>query len=212
MPHDSPPRASVDIDLVEAFRRGDEFAFVTLYDRHKAAVYGYAAKMLLSRAAAEDIVQETFARAYEHRERLVSAGAFRSWVFTIARNQCLNALARADREPALREDAPDAPAPGTPFSHLLKSEQAALVHRALDALPPAYREVLVLREYQNLSYDEIAAVTRTTLSSVKSRLFKARRKTGEILRPWLDPTPAAADAPAPVASGARGFSPAAARA
>ena len=186
---------TADTDLVDAFRRGDEFAFVALYDRHKAAVYGYAAKMLLSRTAAEDVVQETFARAYEHRQRLVSAGAFRSWVFTIARNQCLNALARADREPALREDAPDAPAPGTPFSHLLKSEQAALVHRALDALPPAYREVLILREYQNLSYDDIAAVTRSTVSAVKSRLFKARRKTGEILRPWLDPTPAAETAP-----------------
>ena len=208
MPSPHPPPAplsgaSGDTDLVEAFRRGDEFAFVTLYDRHKGAVYGYAAKMLLSRAAAEDIVQETFARAYEHRQRLVSAASFRSWVFTIARNQCLNAIARADREPALREDAPDTPAPGTPFSHLLKSEQAALVHKALDALPPAYREVLVLREYQNLSYDEIAAVTRTTVSSVKSRLFKARRKTGEILRPWLDPTPAAADAPARGSAAAR---------
>ncbi len=205
MPHPHPLPASGDLDLVEAFRRGDEFAFVTLYDRHKGAVYGYAAKMLLSRAAAEDIVQETFARAYEHRQRLVSAGAFRSWVFTIARNQCLNAIARADREPALRDDAPDTPAPGTPFSHLLKSEQAALVHKALDALPPAYREVIVLREYQNLSYDEIAAVTRSTVSAVKSRLFKARRKTGEILRPWLDPTPAAPEPHAEAsASGARG--------
>ena len=199
MPPDPARAPSGDTDLVEAFRRGDEFAFVALYDRHKAAVYGYAAKMLLSRAAAEDVVQETFARAYEHRERLVSAGAFRSWVFTIARNQCLNALARAEREPALREDAPDSPAPGTPFSTLLKSEQAALVHRALDALPPAYREVLILREYQNLSYDEIAAVTRSTVSAVKSRLFKARRKTGLLLRPWLDPTPAA-DTAAPAAS------------
>ena len=195
MLHSHAPPPGGDTDLVEAFRRGDEFAFASLYDRHKGAVYGYAAKMLLSKTAAEDIVQETFARAYEHRQRLVSVGSFRSWVFTIARNQCLNALKRAEREPALREDAPMPPDPGTPFSHLLKSEQAALVHRALDALPPSYREVLVLREYQNLSYDEIAAVTRTTVSSVKSRLFKARRKTGSLLRPWLDPTPAAEPVP-----------------
>ena len=201
MLHSHAPPPGGDTELVEAFRRGDEFAFASLYDRHKGAVYGYAAKMLLSKTAAEDIVQETFARAYEHRQRLVSVGSFRSWVFTIARNQCLNALARAEREPALREDAPTPPDPGTPFSHLLKSEQAALVHRALDALPPSYREVIVLREYQNLSYDEIAAVTRTTVSSVKSRLFKARRKTGEILRPWLDPAPAAE--PVPHASAAR---------
>ena len=201
MPHVPAPPPGADADLVEAFRRGDEFAFATLYDQHKGAVYGYAAKMLLSRSAAEDVVQETFARAYEHRERLVSAAAFRSWIFTIARNQCLNALARAEREPPIKENADPRPAPGTPFSHLLKSEQTALVNRALDALPPSYREVLILREYQNLSYDEIAAVTRSTVSAIKSRLFKARRKTGEILRPWLDPTPAAK--PATVSTPAR---------
>ena len=197
---DSPPRPSGDHALIDAFRRGDEFAFVALYDRHKGAVYAYAAKMLLSRDAAEDVLQETFARAYEHRERLLSAASFRSWVFAIARNQCLNALRRADREPPVREDAPDLPAPGTPFSHLLRSEQAALVQRALSELSPSYREAIVLREYQNLSYDEIAAVTKTTVSSVKSRLFKARRKIGEILRPWLDPAePPAAPAARPPA-------------
>ena len=117
MPHVPAPPPGADADLVEAFRRGDEFAFATLYDQHKGAVYGYAAKMLLSRSAAEDVVQETFARAYEHRERLVSAAAFRSWIFTIARNQCLNALARAEREPPIKENADPRPAPGTPFSH-----------------------------------------------------------------------------------------------
>ena len=191
-----------DHTLIDAFRRGDEYAFVTLYDRHKGAVYGYAAKMLLSRDAAQDVLQETFARAYEHRERLVSVGAFRSWVFTIARNLCLNALRHADREPPRREDTPEPPAHTTPFANLLRSEQVALVQRALAVLPPSYREVLVLREYQNLSYDEIAAVTQSTVSAVKSRLFKARRKTAEILRPWMEPADPAAPAPAATAPAA----------
>ncbi len=197
MPPDDPA-------LIDAFRQGDEFAFVTLYDRYKGAVYAYCAKMLLDRAAAEDLLQETFARAYEHRDRLLNSTSFKAWLFTIARNQCLNALRKRGREVPF---APEAPEPvgraGTPFTHLLKSEQAELVSRALADLSPSYREVVVLREYQNLSYDEIAAVTKTTVSSVKSRLFKARRRIGEILRPWLHPDEAPGPSVAAPAAPAR---------
>lgn len=181
MPPDDPA-------LIDAFRQGDEFAFVALYDRYKGAVYAYCAKMLLDRAQAEDLLQETFARAYEHRERLLNSTSFKAWLFTIARNQCLNALRKKGREVGFTPEAPEPPGRGaTPFQNLLKSEQAELVSRTLEQLSPSYREVVVLREYQNLSYAEIAAVTKTTVSSVKSRLFKARRKIGEILRPWLHP-------------------------
>jgi RNA polymerase sigma-70 factor (ECF subfamily) len=105
-------------------------------------------------------------------------------------------LRKRGREVGFAPDAPEPPGPGaTPFANLLKSEQADLISRALAELSPSYREVVVLREYQNLSYDEIAAVTKTTVSSVKSRLFKARRKIGELLRPWLRPD----EAPGPSA-------------
>lgn len=194
MPPDDPA-------LIDAFRQGDEFAFVALYDRYKGAVYAYCGKMLLDRTAAEDLLQETFVRAYEHRERLLNSTSFKAWLFTIARNQCLNALRKRGREVGFTEDAPEPPARGaTPFGNLLKSEQAELVSRALGQLSPSYREVVVLREYQNLSYAEIAAVTKTTESSVKSRLFKARRKIGELLRPWLHPDEAPAARPVPTAS------------
>jgi RNA polymerase sigma-70 factor (ECF subfamily) len=182
-----------DPALIEAFRRGDEFAFVALYDRYKGGIYAYCAKMLLDREAAQDLLQDTFARAYEHRERLLNTTSFKAWLFTIARHQCLNVLRRAGREVRFAPDAPEPPSTGvTPFGALLRSEQTDLVTRALASLSPEYREVVVLREYQNLSYDEIAAVTRTTVPSVKSRLFKARRKIGEALRPLLDPAEPAA--------------------
>ena len=171
--------------LVAAFQQGDEFAYVTLYNRYKAPVFAFCAKMLLDRAAAEDALQETFVRVYEHRDRL-ARGAFRSWLFTIARNHCLNVLRKAKWTEPLPEHAdPPAPSTQTPFDELLRSERMALVTAYLGQLSPEYREVLVLREYQNLSYDEIAAVTRSTVSAVKSRLFKARRKLAEHLQPWL---------------------------
>lgn len=196
-----------DHTLIEAFQRGDEFAFVALYNRYKGPVYAFCAKMLLDRAAAQDVMQETFVRVYENRSRLINAGSFKSYLFTIARNQSLNHLRRSGRHIGLVDEGDGVlPAAGTPFSHLLKAEQVDLVNRFLAELSPEYREVLVLREYQNLSYDEIAAVTRNTVSSVKSRLFKARRKLGEYLRPWVEPTesdPVAVPVTAAKAAGVR---------
>ena len=190
-----------DQALIDAFRRGDEFAFVALYDRYKGAIYAYCAKMLLDREAAQDMLQDTFARAYEHRERLLNTTSFKAWLFTIARHQCLNVLRKSGREVRFAPNAPEPRSAGeTPFGELLKSERTALVNKTLAELSPEYREVVVLREYQNLSYDEIAAVTKTTVSSVKSRLFKARRKIGEALRPILEADEKSALAPAQTAS------------
>ncbi len=197
-PRDAPAGAlaAPDHALVAAFRAGDEFAFVALYNRYKGAIYAYCAKMLLDREAAQDVTQEVFLRAYENRDRLVAGEAFRAWLYTVARNRCLNLLRTAGRDvPFDEDDAP--PLPDTPFSDLDRTERVALVDRGLRALPADYREVIVLREYDDLSYEEIAAATRSTVSAVKSRLFKARRKLGALLRPWLDPEPAPAARPAP---------------
>ena len=167
----------------KAFLKHQERILVACARGHR-----HIAKMLLDRAQAEDLLQETFARAYEHRERLLSSTSFKAWLFTIARNQCLNVLRKRGREVGFAEDAPEPPSHGaTPFANLLKSEQTALVTKTLGQLSPSYREVIVLREYQNLSYDEIASVTKSTVSAVKSRLFKARRQIGVLLRPWLHP-------------------------
>lgn len=172
-----------DRSLIEAFQAGDDFAFVSLYNRHRSAVFSYCVKMVLDRDAAKDVMQETFIRVYENRDRLLKAGSFRAWVYTIARNQCLNHLRRRRRlVPLEASDAASIPASDVPFSRLEKSEMIALIETFLARLKEDYREVLVLREYQNLSYEEIAVITRSTLSAVKSRLFKARRKLSEFMR------------------------------
>lgn len=175
-----------DKALIEAFQSGDEFAFVSLYNRYKSPVYAFCVKMLGDRAAAQDVLQETFLRVYENRDRLLNTGSFKAWVFTIARNQCLNALRRSSRRVPLDEETarltPGIQEAGAPLE---RSEQVELINRFLNQLHEDYREVLILREYQNLSYEEIAAVTRSTLSAVKSRLFKARRKLATYLEPAL---------------------------
>ncbi|GIV62457.1 MAG: RNA polymerase sigma24 factor [Rhodothermaceae bacterium] len=176
--------------LIEAFQAGDEFAFVSLYNRYKGSVYAFCVKMLLDRALAQDVLQETFLRVYENRDRLLKSDSFRAWLFTIARNQCLNQLRRLQRQVTLDQATP-LPNPGedAPMSRMEKSEQIELVNHFLARLKPDYREVLILREYQNLSYEEIAAITRSTVSAVKSRLFKARRKLAVYMRPVLTGDP-----------------------
>ena len=171
-----------DRPLIEAFQQGDDFAFVALYNRHKAAVYTYCVKMVLDKDLAKDILQETFIRVFENRDRLLNAGSFRAWLFTIARNQCLNNLRRGHRQVSLEDAGSEVlSTPEMPIVALEKSEQVDLVNGFLSRLKDDYREVVILREYQNLSYEEIAAITRSTLSAVKSRLFKARRKLAELM-------------------------------
>lgn len=170
-----------DAALIEAFQQGDEFAFVSLYNQHKAGVYGFVYKMLLDRQAAQDVTQDAFVRVYEHRDRLVATRAFKSWLYTIARNRCLNYLRKHGRVDPL-PDADALPGLRSPSADLERSDAIRFVNHVLARLSPDYREVLILREYQNLSYEDIAAVTRSTVSAVKSRLFKARRKMAALYR------------------------------
>jgi len=131
-------------------------------------------------------MQETFLRIYENRDRLLNTNSFRAWTFTIARNQCLNQFRLSNKHVHLDDEQvaqlPEAAAQSQ-VAMLEKSEQVELVNYFLGRLKPEYREVIVLREYQNMTYDEIAAVTRSTLSAVKSRLFKARRKLAAFMEP-----------------------------
>ncbi|NNF03588.1 MAG: RNA polymerase sigma factor [Rhodothermales bacterium] len=184
-----------DYSLIESFQEGDEFAFIGLYNRFKNPVFGFCLKMLGDREQAEDVMQETFLRVYENRDRLMKTSSFKSWLFTIARNQCLNTIRKSGRTVAMYPSVRNTlVAQDTPVTRMEKSEQVEFVSGLLARLKPEYREVIVLREYQNLSYQEIAAATRSSLSAVKSRLFKARRKLEEMLQeaepPPGDATPA----------------------
>lgn len=172
--------------LIESFQAGDEFAFVGLYNRFKGPVYSFCYKMLLDSDAAEDVMQETFLRIYENRERLLKTSAFKSWLFTIARNQCLNSIRRSGKHISLSNDSHEVvSSQDTPVLEMEKSEQIRIVTAFLESLKPDYREVIILREYQNLTYEEIAAITRTTVSAVKSRLFKARKKLAVMMESTL---------------------------
>ena len=135
--------------LIESFQAGDEFAFVGIYNRYKGPVFSFCYKMLLDSDSAKDVMQETFLRVYENRDRLLKTSSFKSWLFTIARNQCLNSLRRSGRHVGLQPDNSEMIVTSeTPFTKMEKLEQVKFVTQFLESLNPDYREVIILREYK----------------------------------------------------------------
>jgi len=171
-----------DADLAADFRGGDDRAFGILYERYKRAIYLFGRRMLGEPDAARDLVQDVFLKIYEKRAQLHDPENFRSWLFTAARNRCLSQL-RHTRAWAPLDDAPDEALAVSPAAGSLEAaEEVRLLQLALGRLKVEYREVLVLREYQDLSYRDIAVITNSSESAVKSRLFKARRALHDALQ------------------------------
>ena len=167
--------------LLARMKQGDEAAFVALYRRHKDAVYRFALLYCGSAATAADVTQDTFIHFIGHPNAYdPTRGAIGAWLCGIARN-----LAR--RQLAVREDATD-PADmaddaalaesqvdaQTPLDRVLKEEAAEEVRRAVAAIAPHYRDVLILCELSDLSYAEAAQVCGIDIGTVRSRLHRAR--------------------------------------
>jgi RNA polymerase sigma-70 factor (ECF subfamily) len=168
--------------LIQCFRNGDEVAFVNLYNRYKKAVYVFSIKMLRDKDDAKDIVQGVFLKLYEHVNQLMHPEDFKSWLFAIARNDCLTYLRKANRSSDLPDEMEDFKSE-LPHEGAIRDDEIRLINTAIDKLKPDLKEVIVLREYDNLSYREIAEVIGATENIVKSRLFTARQRLYDMLKP-----------------------------
>lgn len=173
-----------DEDLAQAFAAGDNLAFAALYSRYKQPVYVFALRMLRKPDMARDVFQSAFLKTFECRSELTRVIRFRSWIFTVVRNLCLNELRRNKSVDSSYEEMDDLP--GEDHSTVLEREdESKLLMEAIMRLKPEYREVLLLREYEDLSYEEIAAIVGSTEGAVKSRLFKARQQLHKALKPYI---------------------------
>jgi RNA polymerase sigma-70 factor (ECF subfamily) len=174
-PHDDPDRP-----LVHRARGGDLEAFGELVERHRVAVQRVAAGMVGS-TDADDVAQEVFLRALHRLERFRGEAPFRAWLLRIAHNTAVSEVRTRRPEPV--DEAPDAGGgPRTPADELERREQADRLRTKLGLLSPAHRAVVVLRDLEGLSYEEIAEITDAPLGSVKGRLHRARRELIELLR------------------------------
>jgi RNA polymerase sigma-70 factor (ECF subfamily) len=158
------------------------------FDEYLDGLYGYAFVLSRNSAEAEDLVQETYLRAFRAAEKLRSVSNVKSWLFTILRNIWLNELRHRRTIPEMVEldsdgrgaiDPPDTSKdPHAVYVDELEREQ---VRAAIEQLPPEFREIIILREYEELSYQEIAAVLDCPPGTVMSRLARARSKLRELL-------------------------------
>lgn len=183
----APAATASDAELVDRARDGDLSAFEGLVDRHSEVVFRVASR-IVGRDGADDVSQDAFLRAYNHLSEFEGRGAFRSWVLQIARNAALNERARRKPEPAggsFELEATgelDATPQKTPALDLEERERGERLEIKLLELRLEHRAVLVLRDIEGFSYDEIAEVTQTPIGSVKGRIHRARRELIEIMR------------------------------
>ncbi len=174
-----------DEELVERTLSGDVTAFETLVRRHQGLVHRVVARVI-GRNDAEDVTQDVFLRAFHRLGQFRGDSPFRAWLLRIAHNAALSSYAgRAPASEALFDEADAESVPSsvrTPAHALEDMERRERLTLKLRQMRHAHRTVLVLRDLEGLSYEEIAAVTETPLGSVKGRLFRARHELIEILR------------------------------
>lgn len=173
-----------DEELFQQYREGSESAFVTLFNRHKDALYTFCLRLQGDSDRAADAFQETYVRVVRFRDSFQPTNVYRAWLFTIARNTC-RTLYRRERGGDSIDDMGDDIALSAPTEKLDFSEREMLA-AALEKLPRLAREALLLYEYEGFSYEEIASMTDSGLSAVKVRIHRARAMLRTILGPWLN--------------------------
>lgn len=172
-------------ELIVQAQQGDRGAFGELVRLHREGVVNVVYRMCGDANLAEDAAQEAFIRAWQHLPGYRPQSAFRNWVYRIATNAALDVL-RRERE-TVDVDALPLSDPGSgPETTVEDRERGAYVRQAVLDLPEASRAVLVLREYEGLSYREIADVLSIPIGTVMSRLNYARNWLRERLSPYLE--------------------------
>jgi RNA polymerase sigma-70 factor (ECF subfamily) len=185
-----------DEELIAEFQAGKTDAFTILVGRYKDPLTNYVVRFVGDRDAADDVVQDVFVRVFRKKNAYRPVAKFSTWIYTIAANLSKTELRRrrkhvffslsrgkedSDRQPLEIPDlrfAADTPAE--------KESRNLLIQQALDALNPKFKEILILADIQDLTYEEITAITGMNIGTVKSRLNRARAKLQKMLRHTIE--------------------------
>ncbi len=171
--------------LVARCRAGDLDAYSQVYDKYERQVFRYAYHILGHREDADDIKQETFLKAFQAINTFRSESSLQTWLLKICGNLCRDKIKSWDRrkvtyDSTLRDDELGCSDEyDGPQALAERKELTGIIMKALQGMPPAQREIIVLHEIQDLSYEEIAAVLGCSRTSIKLRLFRARRSLKE---------------------------------
>ncbi|MDK9700849.1 MAG: sigma-70 family RNA polymerase sigma factor [bacterium] len=179
--------------LMQRFQAGEEAVFDTLVERYQAPLYTFVVRMLGDANGGKDILQETFLRVWEHRDQYREVAQFSTWLYTIAANLVRSELRKRKlrRWLPLGHQSDDVPEIDPPDDGFLPDEYAnssglrTEINLALKALPREFREAVVLRDINDLSYEEIATVLKIPVGTVKSRVNRGRARLQEQLRDYV---------------------------
>jgi RNA polymerase sigma-70 factor (ECF subfamily) len=192
-----PAEPDSDADLMLRVKRGDRAAFETLVEKYKQPLVNFVQRTLRDEAEAEDLAQNVFLQVFKSRARYERTAKFSTWLFTIARNLCLNEIRRRGRHPAesldesyvQHEDQPQKQYEdknvSLPVDSLLHGELAQKIDEALAALPENQRSAILLCRQEELSYEEIAEILGCSLPATKSLIHRGRETLKEKLKPYL---------------------------
>ncbi len=192
-----PDQADPDAALMLRVKRGDRAAFAGLVEKYKQPLYNFIFRTLRDETEAEDVAQTVFLQVYKSRDRYQRTAKFSTWLFTIARNLCLNEIRRRSRHPAEsleeshaeHEDQPQRQYEDKkiflPTETALHRELARKIEEALAELPENQRTAILLCRQDELSYEEIAKVLDCSLSATKSLIHRGRETLKEKLKPYL---------------------------
>jgi RNA polymerase sigma-70 factor (ECF subfamily) len=190
-------QADPDAVLMLRVKRGDRAAFAELVERYKQPLFNFVFRTLRDETETEDVAQNTFLQVWKSRARYERTAKFSTWLFTIARNLCLNEIRRRSRHPAesLEEthaEHDDQPSRQyedkkifLPTETALHGELAQKIEEALAGLPENQRTAILLCRQDELSYEEIAEVLDCSLSATKSLIHRGREMLKEKLKPYL---------------------------
>lgn len=185
---------ATDEELIARFQEGDNYAFDLLVKRYKDPLLNFIYRFVGEKNEAEDIVQETFLRLFKNKHYYKEIAKFSTWIYTIAGNLAKTELRKRKRRKLFSishymstekdYDIPDeATSPESDTNSLITDK---IIQRAIDKLSPKFKQVIILRDIQGFSYEEIAEIVRIPLGTVKSRVNRARLKLQEDLKDLMD--------------------------
>jgi RNA polymerase sigma-70 factor (ECF subfamily) len=178
---DSDSRDREDVDCVVRCLGGDHAAFEPLVSRYERVLFRVALRLTGEYEDARDATQNAFVKAFEQLHRYDGKRKFFSWIYRIAVNECLNLRRSRRPQEALTERFEGADTHAGPFDAFAQAEARSRIDRALAHLSFEYREVIALRHFADLSYEEMADAIGVPEKTVKSRLFSARQKLAGLL-------------------------------
>lgn len=176
-----------DTSLVQEALRGNQLSFQLLVERYEQRVFNLIRHYTRNPVEIEDLAQETFLKAYRRLDTFQHQSSFYTWLYRISVNTILDSLKRRGRSPVQSvEDLEVVPAAAEtrasgPSASLEKGEIARITREVLDELPEIFRTVLVMREFEDMAYQDIADILGISIGTVESRLFRARARFKEKL-------------------------------